>query len=34
MHDKINSIVSLVDLYVQDSGNTEEDSVLLMFRAV
>lgn len=35
IHDKIHSIVSLIDFKVQDSGNMEEDSVVLVvFRAV
>lgn len=33
-HGKIHSIVSLIELKVQDSGNMEEDSVLVVFRVV
>lgn len=34
IHGKIRSIVSLIDLKVPDSGNMEEDSVLVVFRPV
>lgn len=34
IHGKIRSIVSLIDLKMQDSGNMEEDSVLVVFRPV